>query len=57
MPEGHLKCCQISKMMKHIKDPAIVTTVYSDILRYIWEHSAIFYHDQAYWGSLKDIEA
>ena len=48
MSEAHSKPCQISKMMKHIKNPAIVRTVFSDIFRNIWEHLAIFSHVQAY---------
>ena len=35
MPATYSKHCQISKMIRHIEKPGMVTTVYSDIFRYI----------------------
>ena len=53
MPETYSKSFQISKMMKHIENPAIVGTVYSNIFRHIQGHSDI----QGHWGTLRHIEA
>ena len=42
MPATYSKHCQISKMKRHIENPDIVTTVYSDIFRYIQGHAELF---------------
>ena len=42
MPATYSKHCQISKMMRHIENPGIVTTSYSDIFRYIQGHAELF---------------
>ena len=47
MPETYSKPCQISKIMRHIENPGIVRTVYSDIFKHIQGHSAILSHGQA----------
>ena len=57
IPEVYSKPCQISKLMRHIENPAIVRTVYSSIFRSIQGHSAIFSHFQAYRGKSRHIEA
>ena len=41
----------------HIKNPGVVRTVYSGIFRPVQGHSAIFSHVQAYWRTLRYIEA
>ena len=42
MSATYSKHCQISKMMRHIENPGIVITVYSDIFRYIQGHAELF---------------
>ena len=39
-----------------MQNPGIIRTVYSDILRHIQEHSAIFSHFQPYRGTLRHIQ-
>ena len=48
IPAAYSKPYQISKIMRHIENPVIVRTVYSDISRHIKEHLAIFSQVQVY---------
>ena len=61
MPESYSKPCQLSKMMRHIKNPGIFRTVYSGIFRHIKAYSAVSSDVQANIqtcsGVLKDIKA
>ena len=57
MPETYSKPCEISKMMRHIENPGIIKTVYSDIVRSIQGHSAILSHVLAYCRILRHTES
>ena len=48
---------QISTMIRHIENPGIVKTVYSNIFNRIQGHSLIFSHAQGHSGTLRYIEA
>ena len=48
---------KISKMMRHIENPGIVKTVYSDILRRIQIYSPMFSLVQGHSGRLTYVEA
>ena len=48
MSEEYSTSCQITKMMRHIENSGIVTTVYSAIFRHIQGHSDVFSYVQAY---------
>ena len=52
IPDKYFKACQISKMMKHIENHAIVTTVYSGIFK----HTQGFCNIQPCPGILRDIK-
>ena len=47
---------KISKMMRHIENPGIVKTVYSDIFRRIQIYSPMFSLVQGHSGRLRCIE-
>ena len=57
MSEAYSRPFQISKMMRHIENPGIVKTVYSDIFRCIQGNSPIFSHVLGHSGTLRYIEA
>ena len=56
MSEAYPKPFQTCKMIRHIANPGIVKTAYSDIFRDIQGHSVIFSHVQVYWGTLRYIQ-
>ena len=57
MTVAYSKLFQTSKMVRHIENPGIVKTVYSDIFRRSQGHSPIFSHVQGHSVTLSYIEA